>query len=41
MQRNRFENRKRNGFTLMQLVIVLGIVSMLATLLFSAFSDGR
>lgn len=40
----RYRTRKpaaQRGFTLVQLVVTLGIISMLATLLFSAFSDGR
>ena len=31
----------RRGFTLVQLVVSLGIMSMLATMMFSVFSDGR
>ncbi|HEY0074393.1 MAG TPA: FecR domain-containing protein [Abditibacteriaceae bacterium] len=31
----------RRGFTLIQLVVSLGVLSMVATMLFNAFSDGR
>ena len=31
----------RGGFTLIQLVVSLGIVSMMATMMFNVFSDGR
>jgi type II secretory pathway pseudopilin PulG len=33
--------RRRRGLSLVQLVVVLGVISMLATLLFNVFSDGR
>jgi len=32
---------RRRGLSLVQLVVVLGVISMLATLLFNVFSDGR
>lgn len=33
--------RWRSGFTLIQLVVSLGVLSMLATMMFNVFSDGR
>src|SRR5687767_2017625 len=38
---DRLKNAGRSGFTLIQLVVSLGILSMMATMLFNAFSDGR
>ena len=41
MHQTRRQTGRGKGFTLVQLVVALGVISMLSTLLFSVFSDGR